>query len=53
MLHGDIPSARLKAVPIPNSSARASISWAAGSIDDSSGVRRFFLGVVIDSLAIV
>src|SRR3990170_2996862 len=31
ILHGTISSARLNAVPRPNSSARISISWAAGS----------------------
>ena len=45
MLHGTIASAREKAVPISNSSALMSISCAAESMLDSSGVR--FLAMFI------
>jgi hypothetical protein len=43
-LQGAIASALVNAVEIPNSSARISICWAAGSMDCSSGVR-FFLAI--------
>src|SRR5512134_3065438 len=44
MLHGTILSARVKAVPIPNSSARINICCAAGAVENSSIVR--FLAIV-------
>ncbi len=53
ILQGAMASARLNAVPIPISSAKASIAWAAGSVEASSGVRRFLLGILISSSAIV
>jgi len=45
MLHGAIASALENAVDIPSLSARINICWAAGSMEDSSGVR-FFLAIV-------